>query len=46
MAVHVTYKNVEDPIKNEDARVATALHIDFSYVQNNYMGISGSATIK
>ena len=30
MAVHVTCKNEEDPIKNEGARVVTTLFIDFS----------------
>ena len=30
MAVLVTCKNEKDPIKNEGARVATTLYIDFS----------------
>ena len=29
----VTSKNTEDPNKNEDPRVATTLHIDFSQSQ-------------
>ena len=33
MVVHVTCKNEEDPIKNEDARVVTTLFIDFSDAQ-------------
>ena len=31
MNVLVTSKNKEDPNKNEGARVATTLHIDFSH---------------
>ena len=30
---HVTFKNKEDPNKNEAARVATTLNIDFSQSQ-------------
>ena len=33
MVVLVTCKNEEDPIKNEGARVVTALFIDFSDAQ-------------
>ena len=33
MNVLVTSKNKEDPNKNEGARVATTLHIDFSHSQ-------------
>ena len=33
MVVLVTCKNEEDPIKNEGARVVTALFIDFSEAQ-------------
>ena len=33
MVVLVTCKNVEDPIKNEYARVLTSLYIDFSDAQ-------------
>ena len=33
MVVLVTCKNEEDPIKNEGARVATTLYIDFSDAQ-------------
>ena len=33
MTVLVTCKNVEDPIKNEVARVLTTLNIDFSDAQ-------------
>ena len=33
MGVLVAYKNEEDPIKNEGARVATTLFIDFSDTQ-------------
>ena len=33
MAVLVTYKNEEDQIKNEGARVATTLKFDFSDTQ-------------
>ena len=33
MHVLVTSKNLEDPNKNEGARVATTLHIDFSHNQ-------------
>ena len=33
MDVLVTSKNKEDPNKNEGARVATTLHIDFSHSQ-------------
>ena len=33
MVVLVTYKNEEDPIKNEGARVVTTLFIDFSGAQ-------------
>ena len=31
MDVHVTSKNKENPNKNEGARVATTLNIDFSH---------------
>ena len=33
MGVLVAYKNEEDPIKNEAARVVTTLFIDFSHAQ-------------
>ena len=33
MVILVTCKNEEDPIKNEGARVATMLYVDFSDVQ-------------
>ena len=33
MAVLVTCKNEEDPIKNEDARMVTGFYIDFSDTQ-------------
>ena len=33
MVVQVTFKSEEDPIKNEDSRVATRLYVDFSNVQ-------------
>ena len=33
MVVLVTFKNEEDPIKNEGARVVTSLSIDFSDAQ-------------
>ena len=33
MSVLVAYKNEEDPIKNEGARVVTTLFVDFSYAQ-------------
>ena len=33
MGVHVAFKNEEDPIKNESARVVTTLFIDFSHAQ-------------
>ena len=33
MDVLVTFKNKEDPNKNEGARVATTLNIDFSHSQ-------------
>ena len=33
MVVLVTCKNEEDPIKNEGARKATRLHVNFSDVQ-------------
>ena len=33
MGVLVAYKNEEDPIKNEGARVVTTLFIDFSHAQ-------------
>ena len=33
MVILVTCKNGEDSIKNEGARVATRLHIDFSEAQ-------------
>ena len=33
MAIHVTSKYEEDPIKIESARVATTLNIDFSNTQ-------------
>ena len=33
MVVLVTCKNKEDPIKHEDARVATSLYVDFSNAQ-------------
>ena len=33
MVVLLTYKNEEDPSKNESARVVTTLNINFSYAQ-------------
>ena len=33
MVVLITYKNEEDPIKNEGSRVVTRLFIDFSDAQ-------------
>ena len=33
MAVLITRKNEEDPTKNEGARVATRLYVDFSDAQ-------------
>ena len=33
MIAHLTCKNEEDPIKNEGAKVATRLNVDFSEVQ-------------
>ena len=33
MAVLVTFKNEEDPIKNQGSRVRTKLYIDFSDAQ-------------
>ena len=34
MVVLITYKNEEDPIKNDGARVATRLYVDFSDTQD------------
>ena len=33
MVVLVTVKNIEDPFKNESARMATRLYVDFSDAQ-------------
>ena len=37
MVVPVTYKNEEDSIKNEGARVLTRLYNDFSYAQGSLL---------
>ena len=39
MVVLIIYKNEEDPIKNEGARVATRLYVDFSDAQGQIQGI-------
>ena len=42
MDVFVTFKNKEDPNKNEGAKVATTLNIDFSHSQGQITLQSGS----
>ena len=42
MDVLTNGKNEEDPIKNEDTRVVTALSIDFSDAQGQLTPCSGS----
>ena len=41
MAVLIACKNEEDPIKNEGARVATRLHVNFSDIPGHSIGNVG-----
>ena len=46
MIVLVTFKNEEDPIKIEGARLATTQNIDFSHSQGQITAVKGRTWLK